>query len=197
MAVVQTTVVTAFSRTPFIKPPDNQRGFTSMPRALVNLFAQAAVIEAKPINDQHDILVSLVLPREFAYRMVELSGRVVAAGADTWIPFAYIEITNGLRGLPLGATTFHTVALDQGMRKVPASGTLTMLQWGREDPRRPTYVIQARDGVAPTMTMKFKDQSVAATAAGTMDFLMTFLEYDIEQAQMYPVHWPILTYARD
>ncbi len=197
MAVVNTTVVTTFSRTPFIKPPDLQRGFTSMPRALVNLSALNAVIDAKPINDQHDLLVSLVLPREFAYRMVDLSATLFQDRADDWLGFGYIEVTNGLRSLPAGSTQRHTVAIDQGLRKVPAVGTLSMWQLGREDPRRPTYVIQAINGIAPTMTMKFKNQTATAAAAGTMDFLMTFLEYDIEQAQLFPVHWPMMTYSRD
>ncbi len=196
MAVVLTSLLTTFSRTVFIKPPDAQRGLTAMPRALVNFSILDGVVDAKPLNDQHDLVISILLPREFAYRLIDRTMTLFQDKADDWLPFGYLEVTNGVRSLEGGATQRHTIAIDLGLRRVPASGILSMWQAGRRDPVRPTYVIQALDGSAPVVTVKMKNQGSAAAAAGTFDCLFTFLEYDIEQAQLFPVHWPVLTYAR-
>jgi len=40
------------------------------------------------------------------------------------------------------------------------------------------------------------NSNVDVGAAGTVNFLATFLEFDIEQAQRFPLHWPFMTYAR-
>lgn len=194
MAVVQTSTTTNFSRTPFLKPPDAVRAQTAMPRALVNFALLSSTVAAKPLNDQHELILSINLPREFAYRMVDLTVTLFQDTADDWVANGYLEVTNGIRGLQAGSTERHSVILDQGLKRVPTA--IEMWIAVSVPSRLPTYIIQAQDGIAPVMTFKAANRTAAASAAGALDCLFTFLEYDIEQAQLFPVHWPSMVYTR-
>jgi len=50
--------------------------------------------------------------------------------------------------------------------------------------------------VAPTITYKASNPNAAVGAAGTVNCLITWLEYDIEQAERYPLFWPTMVYTR-
>ncbi len=192
MAVVQTTVVPTFSRTPFVKPPDLQREFTAMPRSIVNFAALNGVLDAKPVNDQQELTIPILLPREFAYRWVGLNVNIIQDVAHDWTNTSYVEIVNGVRSLVPGAVQRWSC----GHIEVDRIPTLTELSIARFALPQPTDVIQARDGAAPTITYKASNTNAAVGAAGTVDCLFTFLEFDIEQAQRFLLHWPTLTYSR-
>lgn len=191
MAVVLTSLVAAFSRTPFIKIPDLQRELTSMPRSIVNFELTAATLAAKPVNDTQELNVSIVLPVEFAYRLINLSISLVQDVANDWTNRGYLEITNGVRGPQVGSTQRYQAVMDFATR-IPTPSEM----WIARLSNFPTDILQAIGGSAPVIVYKAHNATAAVGAAGTVNFLTTFLEYDIEQAQRFPIHWPTLTYNR-
>jgi len=94
MAVVLMSLTADATRQVFIKPADVQREFTSMPRALVQFSLNEAVIDLKPSTDQEELIVSMVLDAEFAYRLVDLNASLTQDTANDWPPGAYLELTN-------------------------------------------------------------------------------------------------------
>lgn len=197
MAVVTVNNTAVFSRTPFIKPPDLDREFTAMPRAVVNFtLPPTTVMTAKPINDQETMIITLPIPAEFVYRLVDVSVTVFQDVADAWQPFGYIEITNGVRGLPLGSVQQHAVTLDQPLRTVPRVLPFSFWNATSTGRRLPNYLIQAVDGNAPTVTFKAINVATPAGAEGTLNCRFAFFEYDIEQAQRFPLHWPTVVLSR-
>ena len=202
MAIVSDQLVSAFSRTPFVKPPDLAREWTAMPRALVNFEILDGTISAKPLNDTAELLVAIDLPVQFAYRLVSLNCALVqtdngATGAHDWAAFSFLEITNAVRGLQ-GGNTQQWALTNDFVFDVPGGGGNDALEmWiARFEHVMPTDILQARDGIAAVIVFKAANQTAAATIAGSVNFLATFLEFDIEQAQRFPVHWPFMTYSR-
>ncbi len=194
MAVVEDQPTAVFSRMPFVKPSDGARSATAMPRSIVNFTLLNSVITAKPVNDQQELTVAVNLPREFAYRVLDLNCSLTQDVADDWHSHAYLEVTNGVRSLVAGSTQRHSVVIDQGLDRIPSA---TELWVGTFEPcRMPTYVVQAIDGVAPVVAFKATNRGAAVGGAGTFNFLLTFLEYDIEQAHLFPIHWPAIVYSR-
>ncbi len=196
MAVVQDSLVATFSRTGFIKPPDLQREWTAMPRAIVNYNILNGVISAKPNADQQELIVSLVFEQNFAYRMADFTASLLQDVANDWITRGYFELTNAIRNTESGSTQRHAIILDDATI-VPGGGEAWFARAAAEI-NLPRYVIQALPGTqaAPIVTFKATNQNAAVGAAGTFNFYASFFEYDIEQVERFPVHWPMQTWAR-
>ncbi len=193
MAVVLDSLTALASRTVFLKPTDMVRELTPIPRAIVNFDLLNGVISAKPLNDTAELIVGMTLDSSFAYRMVEASASLTVDVAKDWNNLTYLEITNGIRNLAIGSTQRHGMIKSSGTR-IPVPTEIWMLP-ARQDV--PTYIIQALTATAtPIVTFKASNDTAAAGAAGTFNCHFSFLEYDIEQAERYPIHYPVLTYGR-
>ncbi len=197
MAVVTTQLVATLSRTVFVKPPDVVRQFTAIPRAIVNFNILNGVIDAKPVNDSQELLVSFTLDPTFAYKLVDLSMSLVQDVANDWNVRGYLELTNAVRNLELGATERHAVILDDAIQ-TPGQSEMWIARMAAVH-NLPRYVIQAPPGgggAEPVTVFRAVNQNAAVGAAGTMNFFLTFFEYEIEQAEFYALHYPVQVYER-
>ncbi len=197
MAVVLTSLVATFVRTVFVKPPDSVRGFTSMPRAIVNFSLLDATLDAKPVNDQQELIIACDLPGNLAYRFLEYNWSITQDVANDWIGFAYMELLNAVRGLPPGAVQRHAIILNDTTR-IPQAGEMQVARNG-DITDMPKYLIQTNprgSPASPVITFKATNQAAAVGAAGTVDFYASFMEFDIEQVELFPVHWAPPVYIR-
>ncbi len=196
MAVVQDSFLATFSRTGYVKPPDLEREWTGMPRAIVNYSVIAGAVSAKPAGDQQELFVSLVFQTTFAYRYVELHAALIQDTAQDWSPRAYLEVVNAIRNVAQSQVQRH-VYIVEDVFVVPSASEMWIARVAAEA-NTPRYVIQTLPGTqsAPVVTFKANNQNSAVAAAGTFDFYASFLEYDIEQVERFPIHWPSTTWAR-
>ncbi len=196
MAVVQVSLVATLRRTVFVKPPDALRQLTAIPRAILTFNILNGVVTAKPVNDQEELIISLILPGSFAYRWVDFAWHLSQDVAFDWNTRGYIEITNGIRNLELGMTQNHVVVLDD-IVVVPGASERITARTGVDPVIR--YIIQApsiNPLATPTITFKATNQTAAVGAAGTTNFYASFFEYDLEQVEAFPVHYAALTLDR-
>jgi hypothetical protein len=191
MAVVVTTLFATMTRVPFIKPPDMQRMITAMPRSIMTAVVDDGVLDAKPINDQQTLSVGMVLPFQFAYRQVTGYLRIINQGIANWQDGAEVQITNGMRGQPLGVTQHQLLHKTDILQFSPIAAAGV---W--EYTRIPSTIIQSiAAGVSPVMDIRTVNNAAAASVAATVQLVFTFYEYDIEQVQMFPSLVPhALTY---
>lgn len=195
MAVVLMSLTATLSRMVFIKPPDQVREFTSIPRALLNFALTDAVIDAKPVNDQEELIVSMTLDTEFAYRLVDFCASLVQDTANDWTPTSYLEISSALRGIPTTQVNRHAFTLNDTIR-VPQGGEMWIAR-PLDTHAMPRYVIQNPTSASgPVVTYKATNQNAAVATAGTFNCFFSFLEFDLEQVERFPVHWPIPVYSR-
>ncbi len=195
MAIVADSLLSTFSRTGFVKPPDSVRQTTAMPRAMVNYNILNGTISAKPATDQQELTVSLVFQTEFAYRFLELYAHLNQDVANDWSPRAYLEVTNAIRNIEGGATQRHPFVLEDVI--VPGGSEAWIARVAAEA-NTPRYIFQTKPGtqVAPIVVFRANNQNTAAGAVGSVNFYCSFLEYDIEQVERFPLHWPLSTWAR-
>jgi len=195
MAVVLMSLTADATRQVFIKPADVQREFTSMPRALVQFSLNEAVIDLKPSTDQEELIVSMVLDAEFAYRLVDLNASLTQDTANDWTPGAYLELTNVHRAVGAGLSDRHGLTMVDTVR-VPQGGEMWILR-PLDLHGLPRFIIQSANRAAgPVITLKATNQNTAAAAAGTFSMYAMFLEYDLEQVERFAVHWPMSVYSR-
>ncbi len=200
MAVVLDSLVATFSRTVFIKPPDAVRGYTAMPRAIVNFNILDGVVSIKPLNDTQELIIGVDLPSNLAYRFLDFAWNVIQDEANQWRPVGYMELTNAVRGLVPGATQRHPIVI-QDTTRIPVPTEMWIAEGSRSGPPggMPRYVIQTNprgSPASPVITFKAMNDTAAAAIAGTTNFYASFLEFDIEQVEAFPIHWPANTYSR-
>ncbi len=198
MAIVADFLLATLSRTVFVKPPDPLRNLTAMPRAIVNYNILNGVISAKPATDQQELTISFLLDPTFAYKMVDMSISLSQDTAQDWSPRGYFEFTNAIRNLEQGATERHVVVIED-LIQIPG-GTEMWIARVAAIHNLPRYVIQvppgAATGTSPVTTFKANNQNTNVATAGTVNFYLTFFEYEIEQAEQFPLHWPMQVYER-
>ncbi len=195
MAVVLDEFTAAISRTVFTKPPDTARQYSALPRAIVNYTIQDGAISAKPVNDTQELEIECILDPTFAYRLVDVTVDLVQDVANNWTNRPYLELTNLIRNLPVGQRQRHPLALEDTTR-VPTPVEMWIAIGGRQD-RLPTYILQSvLAGFGPEFDFHATNQNVAVGAAGVLNCLFTFYEYEIEQAEYIALHYAAMTYAR-
>ncbi len=198
MAVVLDSLTATLRRTVFVKPPDMLRQLTAIPRAIVTFSILNGVISIKPVNDQQELIIGISLDGNFAYRWIDLMWSLDQDVAFDWNTRGYLELTNAIRNLELGMTLRHVVVLDD-VTIVPGAGERIMARTGVDPVPAMRYIIQtpaAFPASSPIITFKATNQTAAAGVAGTTNFYASFYEYDIEQVEMYQMHYASLTLDR-
>ncbi len=141
------------------------------------------MLAAKPINDDERVRIDFSLPLGFAYVLAEVYANIVQDVAAAWDPFGFLELHNtskATEGLDIRIPVpFESMSntgaggFNQRASNVPA-GTLL---------RSPICAVPSS-----TFKLQFTNQSDPAGAAGTIDALISFWEYDLEQVTWYPIH---------
>jgi len=194
MAVVTDTFVPIISRTVFLKPRDMVRELTPIPRALLNFTVAAAAVSAKPLNDTYHSSVSIVLPFQFAYRLVELTQSIRQDTANDYADTAYLQVVNGIRRIPQGVIIDFPWSIASSFTTVSLEMNVVVPQHGNKAPRGILQSILPR--ISPVVTFISHNVTAAAAAAGNLSFFASFLEYDLEQVERYPVHYPVQIFSR-
>ncbi len=165
-----------------------------MPRSLVNFNVDDGVLSAKPLNDTAELFISIVLPVQFAYRFLTFTWDLIQDVAFNW-QNGYMTVTNGIRGIAQGTSHRWHITNPSVDHIVTPVSEMKILHWSDHGPTDILQSIVA--GSSPVIVFKVNNVAAEAGAAGTTSFLATFLEYDIEQAQRFPIHWPTMTYGRN
>lgn len=191
MAVVLDVFATTLTRQVFVKPPDAVRQFTPLPRAIANFTVVDGTVSVKPVNDQQEMQITIVLDPQFAYRMIGVSINCTQDVANDWRTQPYFQVQNVIRGLPVGAEQRHVFFMDDSFA-VPLAREMWIC---RDGGNLPSYMMQHWLAIS-TINFFATNQTAAAGAEGEVNALFEFLEYDIEQAQYYALHYPTLTLDR-
>ncbi len=195
MAVVLVSLSATRTRQVFRKPTDLVREFSPWPRALVMFSILDGAITLKALNNTEELIISMVLDFRFAYRMVDLNASLTQDTANDWRAVAYLEMINSVRGTPVGTNTRYPIALQDTTIRDSSDDELWVAAGVPE--RLPHTIIQAtRPAIAPTVNFNAVNITAAAAAAGTVNFYASFLEYDIEQVENLPIHYPVSVLSR-
>ena len=175
MAAIADTHTATEHYAPYQRPPDRQVVRTAIPRGLRSFVVPTEVLAEKPINDTILVAISWTMPTQFAYVLNELHANIEADTITDFQRTAYVRFANtspqlqGMRyrwGLPLvlsavGSTVDSTLSISTDARLLS----------------RTPIILSAPS----TFTIVFTNRAAAAQAAGTIDGVISFFEYDLEQ----------------
>lgn len=177
---------------PYERPPQPQTLWTAIPRGLRGFIVELGTLTAKPVNDTETLVLSGILPANFAYVLSEISLTIFQDEADDWQGAYTLNLQNWYQGF-LGVSTnwtigFSNIAALGGGSKTNGRDTLDYL------PRGPMWAPRGTSGIQ--ITIQTFNSQAAVAAAGTVSAYINFWEFDLEQARKYPINAPIPVHSR-
>lgn len=146
---------------------------------------KGAALAAKPINDTELLTINWSLPEGFGYVLNEINVNIDQDRANDWsLSGTYRQSHSSIvqEGFDY-LTTFDFIASSNtgvSTRKRSTRITAGIL------PRTP---IVPSSHNTPTFAISFTNFTATAALAGTVDALVSYFEYDLEQISFYPAHF--------
>lgn len=192
MAIVDTIPTLTLTRQPFETPPQYRTMWGAIPRGFLHFALDGVTLDAKPINDDQHLRISGVLPAGFAYQFVQLGLSLQQDVAAAWNARPIMRMVNWTPNSTQGphlvwafedsfefgdASAVSAVTITRGLH---AAGAWPL---GHQ-------IIFRQDQVAISFSFLAVNETDPAGAAGTLDFLASFLEFDLTQATRYGIQSP-------
>lgn len=190
MAVVTQGVTPSRTYSPFEGMSESQRIVTSVPRGLVRFHASEA-LDAKPINDILNLTITCSLPDNFAYVISHLSFEIAVNKATDFNATCRFRIFNGLPNVAIGnnqAAVFNMSNYDDGA--VTDGRRILDFSLGGVRDWYPTPIVKTQGAIGHSGILQYTDDVATAAAAGTLEFSLSFYQYDLTQAVRYPLNFP-------
>ena len=198
MAIVDTIPTLAISRQPFEKPPQEATIWSNIPRGYLHFALDGAVLDAKPVNDDQHLRISGVLPQGFAYQFVQIGMTIEQDVAASWQSRPVMRIVNWTPDTVAGVHLVFVLEDSFEFADASAVSPITVLRGLGEEGSHPLakqIMFQPGRGI---MSFSFLavNETDPAGAAGTVDFQISFLEYDLNQAVRFGLQSPMPTLSR-
>lgn len=191
MAIVTTTIEMTPTYRPFERPPDAAALWTAIPRGLRGFVVENAVLDAKPLNDDQQLILTGVLPSNFAYIFAEISLRLLVDVAAAWDTEYTLILQDFYQGRPdlIGQWNFDFAS--SNLQSTARGQGHTAVQ---QVPKQPMW--NPRDTPGIDINISTFNGTDPVGAAGNVWAFINFWEFDLEQAQKYPINTPFPTHAR-
>lgn len=193
MALVIQTINATASYVPYERPPDPVALWTAIPRGLLSFIVAAEVLDLKPINDTFQLNVAATLPPQYAYVMTDCS--FTLAGAIDLSKFdnsVNLNLQNFFRSNSPNLSGALSCNWRQDFFNTNLSNQLRVMQKTQDWPREVIIAPSGTSGVLTNFTAT--NQDAGATVAGTVDYYISFWQFDLEQIRKFPINSAVRTY---
>ncbi len=183
IAVVTDIHVPDIAYTPYQRPPQSATITTPIPRGLKSFVVRGAVTAVKPINDDLLLEVPFTLPSGFGYLLNEVHLNVnsnQAGQMEAFAVFSLFQTSSANRNFDYR----QPIAMELG----GIGGTSNNFRMSRIAAGNLTRVPIVPPAAGANGILSYTDRFDPAATAGTIDALISFWEYDLEQIVYFPVH---------
>ena len=193
MAIVDTIPTLVITRQPFETPPQIRTMWGMIPRGMLHFALDGAVLDAKPINDDQHLRISGVLPGGFAYQFVQIGMTIEQDVASSWDARPIMRMVNWTPGATAGVHLVFVFEDADEFADASAVSPVTVLRGLGEAGSHPLghQLIFRQDQASISFSLLAVNETDPAAAAGTIDFLATFWEFDLSQAVRYGAQTPM------
>ncbi len=195
MAIVDTIPTLVVSRQPIERPPQWQTMWGAIPRAFIHFTLDGATLDAKPINDDQHLRISGVLAPGFAYQLVQIGMTIEQDVSSAWIARCIMRLVNWTPNAQHGAHMVFALQDANEFADASAVSPVTVLG-GLAGSGIGRQIIFNPQGGAISFSMLAVNETDPAGAAGTIDFIASFFEYDLTQATRFGLQTPLPTLER-
>ncbi len=187
------TTQTAFAPAPIVSPFTglgtlSETVRASSPRSEVTYSILAGAVTVGAVGEDQRVFINCILPINFAYVVVDCFVRLLTADAADWGVVGELSCADS----DSSDRTFlaSQEMISSGTIDVPST-TISRV-WNAAHPLLRTVMLKAPASAATRCAVSISNASLAGTA-GTLDFYMRFLQFDVEQTHHVGVNWPQLT----
>jgi len=192
MALVIQTEPAVGSFVPYERPPQNLTLWSAIPRGLQSFILDVAVLDLIAVNDDALLNITATLPPNFGYVMHDLNLTLAQTAAGTqWIPVMNLNLQNFYRAPGVTGLNGNWT---QTMRSAAQDSTTMSMEKIQPWPSFPLIGTPSTSGVLINVST-FNNAKVARPA-GTINFYISFWQFDLEQIRKFPINSPIPTQAR-
>ena len=191
MAVVTTTIVMTTTYRPFERPPDQVSLWTSIPRGLRGFVVEAGVLDAKPINDDQQLILTGILPSNFAFIFAEIGLWILVDVAAAWDSEYTLILQDFYQGRADVIQQWNFDFASSNLQSTARGAGHTAIQ---QVPKQPMW--NPRDTPGIDINISTFNGADPAGAAGTVWAYINFWEFDLEQAQKYAINAPSPVHMR-
>jgi len=193
VAIVDTIPTLTITRQPFETPPQYRSMWGAIPRGLLHFALDGATLDAKPINDDQHLRISGVLPPGFAYQFVQIGMQIEQDVASAWNARPVMRMVNWTPNAVAGVELVFVLEDSFEFGDASAVSPITILRGLGEAGSHPLghQIIFRQDQVSISFSLLAVNETDPAGAAGTVDFLASFFEFDLTQATRYGVQSPL------
>ncbi len=193
MAIVDTIPTLAITRQPFETPAQYRTMWGSIPRGFLHFALNGATLDAKPINDDQHLRISGVLPAGFAYQFVQIGMTIEQDVATSWDARPIMRMVNWTPNSTAGVHLVFVLEDADEFADVGAVSPVTVMRGLGESGSHPlgSQIIFRQDQAAISFSLLAVNETDPAGAAGTVDFLASFLEFDLTQATRFGIQSPL------
>ncbi len=142
-----------------------------------------AVLALKPINDTELLSVSWTLPAGFGYLLAEAHLNIVQDRAADWEGEGYLLLANSSQ-----ANNNYDYKMPLQFRNMSNGGVSLDLRASRNNAGTLTRTPVVPGSLGTLTSFRFSNLSATAAAAGVVNALCSFWEYDLEQLAWFPTH---------
>lgn len=197
MVDITTTTVDQGIPLPFVIPPELRENRTYQPRAEI-IYAGTQVIPSKVALDESRWLLTMNIPRNFAYRVIEARFWMSAVGTgvfqNDWKTHLLVTVTSNADNepaydIPFNGTLAQGGELTNDLIPTTFSGDNVWSQY-MNSLYSFNAPIDASNG-SSTLVASWFDQSGDVTVAVTANYRFRLLQYTIEQLKNGQMHAPV------
>jgi len=193
VAIVDTIPTLTVTRQPFETPPQYRTMWGAIPRGFLHFALDGVTLDAKPINDDQHLRISGVLPPGFAYQFVQIGMQLQQDVAASWNARPIMRMVNWTPNSVAGVSLVYVLEDSFEFADASAVTPITILRGLGEAGSHPLghQVIFRQDQVAISFSLLAVNETDPAGAAGTIDFLASFFEFDLTQATRFGIQSPL------
>jgi len=194
MALVIQTIVADSDYVPYERPPDPVTLWTAIPRGLLSFIVASQALDLKLINDDQLLQITGTLPENYAYVVQECNFTINTTGAGFWNDRCNLNLQGYYRGSTASVIALAGNFLSDFSDNELFNGSKTLCRNGAFStpwPRLPIVGTPGFGGIQFNFSAG-NDQD-PATAAGVVQFNLSFWQYDLEQIRKFPINMAIHT----
>lgn len=193
MALVIQTEVSVGSYIPYERPPQPFTLWTAIPRGLQSFIVDGLALDAISVGDDALLNITAVLPPNFGYVMNDCNLTLAQEGAGAnWDGNFNLNLQNFYRapGLSLGLSGNWVQDMVNAAQDGSTKNSSIVQPW-------PSFPIIGTEGTSgiQVVVSTFNNAGVAQLV-GTIQFFLSFWQFDLEQIRKYPINSPAPTHAR-
>lgn len=182
MALVSDAHTAEIAYTPYQRPREATALRTAIPRGLRSFVVRKAVLALKPVNDTELLSINATLNPGFGYVLNELHVNILQDQAGAFEDEGILLLAD-----PSPALTDFDYRIPLSFVNYSNNGTNLQARGTRV----PAGIL-ARTPIVPQsallVSLRFANLQATAATAGTVNGLVSFWEFDLEQISYFPIH---------